>query len=42
MIVIDLPSLECIKLGYRAVEGKFNDTICSLVMRSMNQRVRYD
>ena len=36
MIVIDLPSLQSIQLGYCALEGS-NDDSCSLVMRSMNE-----
>ena len=36
MIVIDLPSLQSITLGYWALEGR-NDESCSLIMRSMNE-----
>ena len=36
MIVIDLPSLQSIQLGYCALAGR-NDESCSLIMRSMNE-----
>ena len=36
MIVIDLPKLQSIQLGYRALEGRWDDS-CSLIMRSMNE-----
>ena len=36
MIVIDLPSLQSIQLGYRALEGS-GGASCSLIMRSMNE-----
>ena len=36
MIVIDLPSLQSIQLGYAALAGR-NDASCSLIMRSMNE-----
>ena len=42
MISIDLPSLQSITLGIWALEGKNNDSSCSLLMRSMNVRVRYN
>ena len=37
MIVIDLPSLQSITLGYAALHGREYDESCSLVMRSMNE-----
>ena len=37
MIVIDLPSLQSIKLGQYALEGRFNDKPCSLTVQSMNE-----
>ena len=37
MICIDLPSLRSITLGYRALEGEWNDDSCSLIMRSNNE-----
>ena len=36
MIVIDLPSLQSITLGYGALVGRIDES-CSLVMRSMNE-----
>ena len=39
MIVIDLPSLQSITLGYRALEGRDNDDSCSLIMRSNNEMI---
>ena len=36
MIVIDLPSLQSIKLGYGALFGR-NDESSSLIMRSNNE-----
>ena len=36
MIVIDLPSLQSIQLGYGALYGR-DDESCSLIMRSMNE-----
>ena len=41
MIVIDLPSLQSITLGWYALEGK-NDDSCSLTMRSNNEMIRND
>ena len=38
MIVIDLPSLQSIQLGYAALEGRDNDS-CSLTMRSNNEMI---
>ena len=37
MIVIDLPSLQSIQLGWAALNGIYDDESCSLVMRSMNE-----
>ena len=37
MIVIDLPKLQSIQLGYQALEGSDDDESCSLIMRSMNE-----
>ena len=37
MIVIDLPSLQSIQLGWNALEGRYKDESCSLIMRSMNE-----
>ena len=37
MIVIDLPSLQSIQLGYFALGGRRDDESCSLTMRSMNE-----
>ena len=42
MIVIDLPSLQSIKLGGGALDGREYDESCSLVMRSMNEMTRHD
>ena len=39
MILLDLPSLQSITLGYEALEGRYNDESCSLVMRSMNEMI---
>ena len=36
MIVIDLPKLQSIQLGYQALEGSYDES-CSLIMRSMNE-----
>ena len=36
MIVIDLPSLQSIQLGYGALQGSGGES-CSLIMRSMNE-----
>ena len=36
MIVIDLPSLQSIQLGFAALTGR-NDESSSLIMRSMNE-----
>ena len=37
MIIIDLPSLQSIQLGWNALAGKYKDESCSLIMRSMNE-----
>ena len=37
MIIIDLPKLQSIKLGYYALFGRYDDELCSLIMRSMNE-----
>ena len=39
MIVIDLPSLQSITLGQRALSGRYDDDSCSLIMRSNNEMV---
>ena len=39
MIVIDLPSLQSITLGWCALDGN-NDSSCSLIMRSNNEMIR--
>ena len=39
MIVIDLPSLQSITLGDYALYGKYNDSSCSLIMRSNNEMI---
>ena len=40
MIWIDLPSLQSITLGEWALEGRLNDSSCSLIMRSNNEMIR--
>ena len=40
MIVIDLPSLQSITLGFYALGGKHGDSSCSLIMRSNNEMTR--
>ena len=40
MIRIDLPSLQSITLGEYALEGRYNDSLCSLIMRSTNEMIR--
>ena len=32
--IIDLPHLNSIKLGYRALSGRYNNSTCSLIMES--------
>ena len=39
MIVIDLPSLQSIKLGGGALDGREYDESCSLIMRSNNEMI---
>ena len=39
MIVIDLPSLQSIRLGGWALEGSNDDESCSLIMRSTNEMI---
>ena len=41
MIVIDLPSLQSITLGYESLEGR-HDLPCSLTMRSNNEIILSD
>ena len=38
MIVIDLPSLQSITLGYEALNGSCDDS-CLLIMRSTNEMI---
>ena len=40
MIVIDLPSLQSITLGYAALRGRKDDESCLLRMRSTNEMIR--
>ena len=42
MIVIDLPSLQSITLGWAALCERSDDDSCSLIMRSNNEMNRYD
>ena len=42
MIAIDLPSLQSITLRYAALEGRLNDSSCSLTMRSNNEMIQND
>ena len=42
MIVIDLPSLQSITLGWGALQGRNYDSSCSLVMRSNTKMIRND
>ena len=42
MIVIDLPSLQSITLGRNALEGRSDDSSCSLIMRSTNEMIWND
>ena len=39
MIVIDLPSLQSIQLGYEALQGR-DVKACSLIMQSTNEMIR--
>ena len=41
MIVIDLPSLQSITLGWYALEGRYDES-CSLTMRSNNEMIGND
>ena len=40
MIVIDLPSLQSITLGFIALYGREYNDSCSLTMRSNNEMIR--
>ena len=40
MIWLDLPSLQSITLGYAALFGSYDDSSCSLIMRSNNEMNR--
>ena len=42
MIVIDLPSLQSITLDECALQGRYKDSSCSLIMRSNNELNRND
>ena len=42
MIIIDLPSLRSITLGWDALSGKINYLMCSLTMRSTNDMIGND
>ena len=42
MIWIDLPSLQSITLGHCALEGRWQNESCSLIMRSMNEMIGND
>ena len=42
MIWIDLPSIQSIALGQYALYGRYDDSSCSLVMRSTNEMIRND
>ena len=37
MILIDLPSLQSITLSGCALDGRYDDASCLLIMRSMNE-----
>ena len=39
MIEIDLPSLQSITLGISALLGSYDDSSCSLIMRSNNEMI---
>ena len=39
MIDVDLPSLQSIQLGERALNGNRDDESCSLTMRSNNEMI---
>ena len=40
MIVIDLPSLQSITLGQYALEGRYDDSSCSLTLRGAIDVIR--
>ena len=42
MIGIDLPSLQSITLSWYALEGKWRDDSCSLIMGSNNEMIGND
>ena len=42
MISIDLPNLQSITLGNKALNGRDDNDSCSLVMRSNNEMIRND
>ena len=42
MIWIDLPSLQSITLGSSALHGSYDDSSCSLIMRSNNDMIGND
>ena len=42
LIVIDLPSLQSITLGWCALEGRNYNSSCSLIMRGNNEIIRND
>ena len=42
MIVVDLPSLQSIQLGYHALYGRYEDDSSSFIMRSNNELIGYD
>ena len=42
IIDVDLPSLQSITLGWAALEGRYDDESCSLVMRSNNEMIWND
>ena len=42
MISIDLPNLQSITLGNKALNGRDDNDSCSLIMRSNNEMIRND
>ena len=42
MIVIDLPSLQSIQIGFLGLSGNSKNENCSLTMRSNNKMIRID
>ena len=42
MMSIDLPSLQSIQLGWCALRGRRDDSLCSLIMQSNNEMIRND